>query len=166
MAHVVAPRWAILFEFLVVAGLVGVFSPWGAGMALVVFVPSMLDSSPLFLRTAASFQSWPALPLVLVGSVMVVVRLSRWRGDRARRLWATLFVVVAIPLAVVLGRGLSQGGAWIAVSAPAAAHLSAAEARIPAGAEVIASQGVVGRFATRATTCTPTRSSTTGPGRH
>ncbi len=149
VAHVVAQRWATLFQFLVVAGLVGVFSPWGGGMALVVFVPSLLDSNPAFLRTAQSFQSWPALPFVLVGSVMVVVRLSAWRGGRARRLWAVALVVVAIPLAVVLGRGLPQAGAWIAVSAPAAAQLSAAEARIPPGAEVIASQGVVGRFATR-----------------
>ncbi len=147
VAHVAAPR-GILFQFLVVAGLVGVVSPWGAGMALVVFVPSLLDSSPIFLRTAASFQSWPALPFVLVGSVMVVVRLSRWRGGHARRMGAGLLVVVSIPLAVVVGRGLSQADAWIAVSAPAAAQLSAAAARIPAGAEVIASQGVVGRFVT------------------
>ncbi len=83
-AHVAGSHLPVVFGFLVVVGLVGVASPWGLGMALAVFVPNVLDARGLFIHDAASFQSWPALPFVLVGSVMVVGRLLD-RGDTGRK---------------------------------------------------------------------------------
>jgi hypothetical protein len=146
--HMMGLRWAILLEFLVVVGLIGVVSPWGIGMALVVFVPSALNASPDFLRPAQSFQSWPALPFVLVGSVMLAMRLRAGHGV-ARRAVVAATTAGAATFVVVLATALPTTGAWIAVDSAAAAQLAASQARIPAGAEVIASQGVVGRFSGR-----------------
>ncbi len=148
VAHMVELRWTTVFAFLVVVGLVGVVSPWGIGMAAVVFVPSLLNSNPDFLRVAASFQSWPALPFVLVGSVMVVMR-GRSPGGPARRVMVAGATAWAVSFLVVLGTGLSEAGQWIAVDSRAAAQLANAQQYIPAGAEVIASQGIVGRFSGR-----------------
>jgi uncharacterized membrane protein len=122
VAHLVAQRWPMVFEFLVVMGLVGVVSPWGFGMALVVFAPRILNADPRFLRLAASFQSWPALPFVLVGSVMVLIRLSSSTGVARKAAVATGVVWVAT-MALVGSVGLSFAGHWITVDGPAAAQL-------------------------------------------
>jgi uncharacterized membrane protein len=149
VAHMVAQRWPVVFEFLIVVGLVGVVSPWGCGMAFVVFVPSILNSDPSFLRLVASFQSWPALPFVLVGSVMVIIRLIL-SNALARRVAVATVVASMTALVVLAGAALpAVARAWIAVDSRAAAQLAKSQQQIPAGAEVIASQGVVGRFANR-----------------
>jgi uncharacterized membrane protein len=148
VVHMAARRWPAVFEFIVVVGLIGVISPWGCGMALVVFVPSVLNSNPAFLRLDQSFQSWPALPFVLVGSVMVLVRLHASQGI-ARRVAVATTVVWVVSVAVIAAAALPQAGHWIAVDSPAAAQLASSQAKIPPDAEVIASQGVVGRFADR-----------------
>ncbi|HUI04055.1 MAG TPA: DUF2079 domain-containing protein [Acidimicrobiales bacterium] len=153
VAHMVGAHGAVVFGFLVAGGVVGVVSPWGAGMAAVVFGPELLDSTGAFVRYAASFQSWPAIPFVVVGSVMVVVWLVERRA-RARRLVTAALVgagALGAPLfgSYALGNLPGLAHQWLAVDPPAAAALARAQALIPAGAEVIASQGVVGRFAER-----------------
>jgi uncharacterized membrane protein len=146
VVHMLASRWGIVFEFLVVAGFVGVFSPWGAGMAFVVFVPSILDSSPNFLSMTASFQSWPALPFILVGSVMVIIHLASG-GQLAKRMAVAALAATVASLSVFAVTALpAVSGQWIAVDAPAATQLARAGQWIPSSAEVVASQGVVGRF--------------------
>ncbi|HXQ43608.1 MAG TPA: DUF2079 domain-containing protein [Acidimicrobiales bacterium] len=149
VAHVAATHWAVIVSFLVVLGVIGLLSPWGIGMALVVLVPNVLDGSGSFIRYGAAFQSWPAMPFILVGSVMVLIRLLE-RGAVARRvaavtaaLWAgflVMFAVVALP-------GLPR--AWLWVSPPAAAELARIEPLIPPDAEVVVSLPVMGRFAQR-----------------
>ncbi len=148
-AHVAAVHWAVILSFLVVFGVIGLLSPWGFGMASVVLVPNILDGSGVFVRYGASFQSWPAMPFILVGSVMVLIRLFQ-RGEVARRvaavtmaLWAAflvMFAVVALP-------GLPR--AWLSVSPAAAAELARIAPRIPPGAEVVVTVPVMGRFAQR-----------------
>lgn len=141
-------RWGTAIGFLAVVGLVGVLSPWGYCLVAVVFLPAMLNADPVFFRYAASFQVWPALPFVLVGSVSVLARLLR-KGT-LRRLavgvaaaWGSLaFVLSALYLATL-------PSAWIQVSPPAARELARIQATIPRGAEVIADNGIVGRFADR-----------------
>jgi uncharacterized membrane protein len=149
VAHMVVSRWGTVFEFLVVVGLVGVLSPWGAGMALVVFVPSILNSNPEFLNVTQSFQSWPALPFILVGSIMVLIRLGSC-GPLAKRVAVAAVTASAASLSVLAVTELPEvPHYWIAVDAPAATQLARSEQRIPASAEVVASQGVVGRFSDR-----------------
>ena len=150
VAHAVASHVPVVLGLLVSVGLIGLFSSWGIGMAAVVLLPNILDGSGLFLRYAASFQSWPALPFVLVGSVMVVLRL-RQRGEWGRRavgaLASTWVAVAGVLAAIVIPTVLPD---WVAVDPAAAAVLARSEPAIAPNAEVIASQGIVGRFAERA----------------
>jgi hypothetical protein len=147
--HLAATHWAVISSFLVVLGVIGLVSPWGIGMAFVVLVPNLLDGSGIFVRYGASFQSWPAMPFILVGSVMVLIHLFE-RGEVARKvaavvmaLWAgfvVMFAVVALP-------GLPR--AWLGVSPSAAAELARIEPLVPPNAEVVVSVPVMGRFAER-----------------
>ena len=149
MAHMIATRWTTLLAFLLPVGLVGVASPWAIGMSAVVFVPAMLNADPNFFRAVQSFQVWPALPFIVVASVMVVSRLFQG-GPRSRRAaaavgaaWLTLVCVFAI------GDLPSVPGYWLAVDPAGAAQLQRIDKRIPERAELIVSQGVVGRLAER-----------------
>jgi hypothetical protein len=148
VAHVAASHWTVVAGFVLVAGVIGLFSPWGLGMAVVVLVPNILDASGLFVRYGASFQSWPAMPFLLVGSVMVVVRLLQG-GAVAHRVavasvagWATLLAVFAC-------LGLPTISQWLYVTPSSVTELARIETVIPAQAEVIVSLPVVGRFAQR-----------------
>ncbi|HEY7947875.1 MAG TPA: DUF2079 domain-containing protein [Acidimicrobiales bacterium] len=149
VADMAASHWSVVLSFLVVLGLIGVLSPWGCGMAVVVLVPNVLDGSGTFIRYGASFQSWPAMPFVLVGSVTVLVRLLEG-GAMARRLaavglalWGTLLATFALIALPTLPR------AWLWVDRPAAAELARIEPEIPPNAEVVVSLPVMGRFAQR-----------------
>ena len=149
LAHMVALHWAVVGGFLVAVGAIGVLSPWGLGMAAVVLVPNVLDASGIFIRDAASFQSWPALPFVLVGTVMVLLRLLEG-GSLARRLAAVTAAVWAPVCAViVLVVVPSVPRQWLAVQPAAASELAHVQSAIAPDAEVVVSQGVSGRFGAR-----------------
>ena len=147
VAHVAGSHWTVVAGFVVVVGVIGLFSPWGLGMAVVVLVPNVLDASGLFIRYGASFQSWPAMPFLLVGSVMVLTRLLQ-AGGLARRaavlsvaVWGsllTVFAYLALP---------TVPGAWLYVTPASVSELARVQTVIPAQAEVIVSLPVVGRFA-------------------
>jgi hypothetical protein len=147
--HMALSKWAPILDFLLAVGLVGVVSSWGWPMALVVIVPSALNSSPSFLNPHASFQTWPALPFVLVGSFMVLVRMAQGTA-RDRLILRAVGAVWAVSLVVVAGVLIPN--VWrffLAVDGPASSELARVDARIPSNAEVIASWGVVGRFGIR-----------------
>lgn len=149
VAHMVRARWMTIFEFVLPMGLIGTVSPWGFGVALVVFAPSALTASTNFLRFDQSFQSWPALPFVLLGTVLLLIRVKqRGRvGERAFAASTTVWAVCAIVLALALLPGLPRY--WISVDTKGASVLSSIERQVPAQAEVAASNGVVGRFSER-----------------
>jgi uncharacterized membrane protein len=149
VVHTIGANWVVIVSFLVVFGVIGVVTPWGLGMGLVVLVPVLLDNGGGLARDGAAFQSWPALPFVLIGSVMVVVRLLQ-KGARARRIAVvtlTLWASFLAPLAYVALSDLPR--AWLWTSPAAAAELARIEPEIPADAEVIVSYPVMGRFAER-----------------
>ena len=146
--HVIATHLAVTFGLLVTAGLIGLLSPWGIGVAAVVLVPNILDQSGIFIRYAGAFQTWAAMPFVLVGSVMITLRLlERADGRRAATAFAAAWMTTAAVLALENIPRLSSE--WIQVSPNAAAMLTRVQSSIPSDAEVVASQGVAGRFATR-----------------
>jgi hypothetical protein len=114
-------------------------------LLLVVLLANTLSEGNRFAEPL--FQSLPVYVLVPVGTVSVLA----WLGRRHRR---TALVLAGIVAAQALGWAAVWDpripGQWLRVPAPAAATLAAVEAMIPPSAEVIASQGVVGRFSGRA----------------
>jgi Predicted membrane protein (DUF2079) len=144
------------------AGVVGVLSPWGFFVVAGTLIPAALNVNPEFISPIAAFQTLVVVPLVLVGSVIVLCRIGSDRplGIGRRALGASLRVrrggawlaaagLVALSLAQNVPLLTQLRVDWWRVSAPAAATLSQALSRVPADAEVVASQGVIGRFAER-----------------
>lgn len=150
LLRLMAQRAGTSLAFLAPVGLVGAFSRIGLAPVLAVFLPPMAAQSGIFFRPAAAFQVWPVLPVVLVASIEKMLgarpRLSSARGLISLRTltgaWAALGGIAAV---TVLG-GI---GAWLRVSPAAAATLARARRSAPATVEVVASQGVIGRFAGR-----------------
>lgn len=127
------------------AGLFGIASPLLLPLVAIVMVANLLFPHGVF--AAPSFQWLPVYLAIAIGTVSVLARVARWR----RFLAAVLAIAAA---ASVLGWASVFGPRvvphWLRVSTPASRTLASLEARIPLSAEVIASQGVAGRFAGRA----------------
>ena len=130
---------------LVPAGLLGLGYLRLLPLMLVVLLANTLSSGARFAEPL--FQTLPVYVLLPVGSVAVLAWLAA-RHRRTALVLAGLLVVQALGWAAVWGPRTPLQ--WLRVSRPAAATLAAVQARIPAAAEVIASQGVVGRFSGRA----------------
>jgi uncharacterized membrane protein len=138
------------------AGLLGVVTPWGIVVALGTLGPAALNSNRAFLSPTIAFQTMAVVPFVFVGTVMVLVRIGTRAGGHSsgRRTGPALAISLAIGLCSL---GIAQGvpllralpGQWWRVDAPTAAVLRSELPSIPGDAEVIVSQGVIGRFADR-----------------
>jgi Predicted membrane protein (DUF2079) len=127
------------------SGLLGAGWVWLMPVALSVVVAN--DLFPNWLFAAPGFQSLPLYILMPVGTVAVLAAVAR-RHRRIALLLTALVVAQAVGYAAVwLPRSPAQ---WLRVPAATAATLARVAARIPVSAEVIASQGVIGRFAGRA----------------
>ena len=134
-----------LFANLAPAGLLGFAFPLVFPLALAVLLVDTLAPGVNFAEPL--FQSLPIYVLLPAGTVAVLGWLAR-RHRRAALLLAGLVAAQALGWAAVWGpQTVSQ---WLRVHGATAATLSGLEARIPATAEVIASQGVAGRFSGRA----------------
>lgn len=141
------------------AGLVGIASPWGFVVAVGTLAPAALNANLIFLSPTIAFQTLAVIPFVFVGSVLVLVRIARGpRGDREASRTPGVRTAIAcglsvIVVAVALAQNLPLFGTiradWWKVDAPTAAVLRGTLSNVPADAEVIASQGVIGRFANR-----------------
>jgi hypothetical protein len=128
------------------AGLLGVgFVPLLPLLAIVLLAnnlwPGLLFSEP-------GFQSFPLYILVPAGTVAILGWLHQRHRVTALAL-SCLLAAQALAWAAVFTPRIP--GEWLRVPAGAVATLSAAQAMIPPGAEVIASQGIAGRFSNRAT---------------
>ena len=133
-----------LWTNLAPSGLLGVGFVWLLPITIVVLLANNLQQGDVF--AAPGFQTLPLYVLLPVGTVAVLGRLGR-RHRRAALLLTGLVVAQALVWTAVWGPRTSAQ--WLRVPAPAAATLASIESRIPASAEVIASQGVVGRFSGR-----------------
>jgi hypothetical protein len=126
------------------AGLLGAGFPPVLPLVLVVLLANTLIPGVLF--AAPLFQSLPIYVLVPVGTVAVLAWLAQ------RRRWTAL-LLAGLVAAQTLGWAAvwlpRTPGQWLRVSGPGAATLASIAARIPASAEVVASQGVSGRFSGR-----------------
>lgn len=128
------------------SGLIGVLTPIGLGVALVVLAANNLNSYIVF--AVPGFQSLALYAFVTVGTVVALGWLARRRRWARIVPWlaAVLVLNCALWAAVWLPRLPST---WVRVSPAAASVLHRAAARIPSSAEVVASQGVAGRFSGR-----------------
>lgn len=126
------------------AGLIGLLSPLVMPAVLVVLLADAL--SPGYQFAEPLFQNIPVYVLLPVGTVAVLC----WIARRHRRLALLTAGVVA---AQILGWAVVWAPRtpheWLRVSSRSAATLASIESRIPNSAQVIASQGVLGRFSGR-----------------
>jgi Predicted membrane protein (DUF2079) len=139
-------RRANLYSHIAASGFIGLVSPWAVGVVAVVLLANTLAAALEFSTVSAGFQGLPAHRFLTVGTFEMLGRLSSARPRLACGLAALVaantlgWAVVWIPQVPV---------AYLRVSPAAASELARVESLVPAGAEVFASQGVVGRFAGR-----------------
>jgi hypothetical protein len=145
--NVVRALWSKRTDLLANAapgGLMGLFVPLLMPLLLLVLLENALSNGLIFIRP--SFQSIPIYVLTPVGTVLVLIWIAR-RHRRSAIVLAGLLAAQALGWAVVWGPVTVSE--WLRVPGSTAATLASLEARIPASAEVIASQGVVGTFSGR-----------------
>jgi hypothetical protein len=143
-------RSSNIYRILAPSGVIGVASPLGFGITFVVLLSNELNASPVFSSPLSSFQNLPMCFFVLIGTVEVLA----WFSTRRARAWRWIAVVVGVGLLV---QCVVLATLWIprarttflVIDGPTAAALARVEPGIPSGDEVVASQGVVGRFANR-----------------
>lgn len=138
-----------ILKFVWSSGTIGLFSAIGVGLAAVVIVPNALNQSPVFIGAAAAFQNLAAAVFLTVGAVSFltwVVRRGRW----GRRLVWCFGAVALVQILVTSHLWISRiPSTFLQVNAATAHDLSTVLDRTPPDAEVIASQGVIGRFGAR-----------------
>ena len=134
-----------LWANLAPTGLAGLADPLVLPLMLVVLLADTLFEGLFFAEPI--FQYLPVYVLLPVGTVVVLGWLMR-RRRRAAIVLSGLLAAQALGWAAVWAP--RAPGQWLRVSARTAVTLASIEVRIPASAEVIASQGVIGRFADRA----------------
>jgi Predicted membrane protein (DUF2079) len=125
------------------SGLLGAGFVWLLPITIVVLLTNNLAQGDTF--AVPGFQTLPLYVLLPAGTVAILGRLAG-RHRRAALLVTGVVVAQAMAWAVVWGPRTEH---WLRVPAPTAVTLARVESRIPASAEVIASQGVVGRFSGR-----------------
>jgi hypothetical protein len=132
-----------IFANLTPGGLIGISMPLILPFALVVVIPDTLFGS---MFAEPIFQNVPLYVLLPVGTVSVLA----WLLARHRRIG---FVLAGATAAQAVGWAIVWGPQipvqWLRVSTAESVTLASVQARVPASAEVIASQGVVGRFSER-----------------
>ena len=128
------------------AGVIGLWSRWGLLVGAIVLLPSSINADPDFIHFAQAFQSWPAVVFLVVACVLTLQRLAGKAVHSHRVIYVFGGCSVALA-ATVTGLFVGHIPSYIERVSPAAAReLSGLQRHIPAGAEVIASQGVIGRF--------------------
>jgi hypothetical protein len=152
---------------LITSGVAGVLSPVGLFVSLGALVPAGLAMSPSFSSVNDSFQTLAVVPFVLVGDVMVLLWLAarfgmtptetsgsematgRRRIDRRAIVWG-LACLLALTAVVQDGRLLVHLRAtWWTVTPSGSVALQTGLDHAPSSSEVIASNGVIGRFSQR-----------------
>jgi len=148
--HMLSSRSQNIYRILAPSGVIGVLDPIGFGITVVVMLSNELNAAAVFSGPVSSFQNLPMVFLVLVGSAEVLA----WLGTRPARVYRIVAMVLG---GVLLVQAVAFSAVWtprarpyfLVVDGPTASALARVAAQIPADDEVIASQGVVGRFGDR-----------------
>jgi hypothetical protein len=170
--HVLRTHTGAMWRVAATGGALGLLTPWGLFQAVAVLLPVALNVNGSFwLLPVGAFQTIIAVPFILVGTVMVLVwvgtaqpawpprraghvrtSLPPWRPSAAWGLGAAALVLAlsqSLPLWGQLVSGWGTPSILSSVSGSAAAQLRTVQSQIPAGAELVVSGGVVGRFTDR-----------------
>lgn len=143
--HVLRERSGDLVKYLTGAGTVGLLSPVGLPMAALILGANGLNRSPAFVTAGATFQSMAAVWFLLVGSIAFVCWIARGRRAGAPLALAVAAAVV-VQVAWTAADWLPRTSSMRQVPAAVASGLDRAQSRIRPGDEVVASEGVLGRF--------------------
>ena len=137
-----------------VGGLVGIAWPWAFGVAIVVLLENGLPGPGSSGYALPGFQNLPELVLVPLGTVALLAALLARDSPGASALRRALVAALATLVVVNVGGWAvvwlpRLPSLWLHIDPPAAATLSRVSREVPAGAEVIVSQGVAGGFSAR-----------------
>jgi len=163
-AHVLGTRLHLIGKWLLSGGVVGIVTPWGFGVPAMVLLSSALQQTPLFI--VEPFQQVAVTPFVLFGSVSVVIwLLNTGKNTKMAHSPRSIDNAPVRALAGLLGLAMLGGVLYYAsrtlpgaykgnaaatiIPASEAAQLRVVLSHTPAGAEVIASLPISGRFAER-----------------
>ena len=135
-----------ILGYVVSAGIIGLYSRWGLLIALIVLLPSAVNSNPDFIHFAQAFQSWPAVLFLIAAYVLALQRVAGNAPLARSALYAVGTITIVLAASVSLIFGFSIPGYIERVSPAAAGELSEIQRMAPAGDELIVSQGVIGRF--------------------
>jgi hypothetical protein len=148
VVSVLHSRWSQIYKFIAGSGTIGAVSALGFGIGLVVLVPNALNQSGVFIGATAAFQNLVGVIFMTVGAVTVLT----WILPRKRGLLTAVVVGTAalVQVIVVSIQWIPQiPSNFAVVNTPTAEQLTAALTHIPDDAQVVVSQGVIGRFGSR-----------------
>ena len=127
-------------------GFIGLLSKWGLVPALVVLLPSALNASALFIVFTSAFQSWAAVLFLIAGSAFALQRFSERNVSMiSMTAVGTLTLALSVMFAYLYLPAIHLFADRI--SPTALAKVRALDEQVPKGAEMIVSQGIIGRFA-------------------
>jgi len=157
-------RWSLIGSYLLPGGVIGIVTPWGLGVPLLVLATSGFDFSTLFL--GEPFQQFAVFPFVLFGTMSVVAHLAsgrppalvrnrQWRRTRPTRLIAATLVTLGVLGVSVyfatqrIPKGVRDNGVGGLLPGDEAGVLGSVLARTPFSTQVIFSGTESGRFSGR-----------------
>ena len=145
--HMFGLHTGYVVGYVAAGGVIGLWSRWGLLPALFVLVPSAaLNANPDYIHFSAAYQSWPAVLFLTVGTALVLQRLGKNAVFPRRVIFGFGGCTVLLAIAVATLFVAQIPGYLKRVSPAAARELTLAQKQIPPNAEVVASQGVMGRF--------------------
>jgi hypothetical protein len=138
-------RWSQIYKFIAASGTSGAVSALGFGLGLVILVPDALNQSGVFIGATAGFQNLVAVIFMTVGVVTVLTWvLPRRHGLAFAALLGSASLVQVIVVSIEWIPQIPSN--FAVVNAATARQLAQIRLQIPTNAEVVVSQGVIGRF--------------------
>ncbi|AUW94236.1 hypothetical protein BXT84_09990 [Sulfobacillus thermotolerans] len=128
-------------------GIIGIFSPWGLAIPIVIGASNILSRA----FASVSFQNFPLYGFVVIGTIDVLIKFMKNYGGRFKAYVTSIvvFLIAANSMGWFITWAPKTPSHWLTVSPKAADTLLKALKMIPNDSEVIASQGIAGRFAAR-----------------
>lgn len=134
-----------VFAVLSAGGLIGIFNRWGFFLPIATILTNTLSRA--FAITA--FQNFPAFAFLTIGTIMILVSMlnKRRKVSRFVPLMSAIIAINCLLWSIIWIAPVKDQ--WLRTSDSAATILTQALHEIPSGDEVVASQGVAGRFSKR-----------------
>ena len=156
--RVIGQRFTNIFAYISAAGTVGLASIIGIIGFVTINLTNSLDRYRVFISPIAGFQNLAGVLFLVIGWVLVSRQLAvhlRGFGPSIYKKMATVMacaIVLVGPIQVLVGATKVPGqlsAQFNRVAKATSSELSTVSKMIPARAELVASQGIVGRFGDR-----------------